>query len=205
MKLSQTAIAFILLVAGAAQGESSLPPPAWPVPDIKSSGTRIQPVTGITLGSFHVTFEKTTFNDILGALGKAPIGQQGDAGEFLMWVCYTVPVAHVRIWLTSSELGGQEYIDGIVAKQLERAETENSLCPIPANKAAVASIDNGIWLGESVERIKSILGAPNRASASVIYYLYEGKDGEFDISSILALRIHKNKVTELYANHSTTN
>jgi hypothetical protein len=163
MKLSQVAIAFTLLVTGAAQGESSLPPPTWPVPDIKPSGMQTQPVTGITLGSFHVTFEKATFNDILGALGKAPIGQQGDAGEFLMWACYTVPAAHARIWLTSSELGGKKYIDGMVAKQLTRTEKENPQCPTLANKATVASIDNGVWLGETVQKIKEILGSPNRA------------------------------------------
>ena len=205
MKLSQAISTFSLLIAGMANGEDYFPPPTWPVPNIKSSGTQVQPVTGVTLGAFHVTFEKTTFKDILGALGTAPIGQQGDAGEFLMWVCYTVSAANTRIWLTSSELGGQKYIDGMIAKKVQLSETGNHSCPALSNQVAVVSIDNGISIGESVEKIKAILGTPNKAPASVVYYLYEGKNGQFDITSVLALKVYKKRVIELHANHSTTN
>jgi hypothetical protein len=205
MKLSLAVAAIALLVAGAARGESALPPPTWPVPDIKPTGTHIQPVTGVTLDSFHITLEKTTFNDVLGALGRAPIQHQGDAGEFLMWVCYTLPDIHARIWFTSSELGGQKYIDGMVAKQLRPTEAKTSLCPVAIRQITVVSIDNGIWLGKDIKKIKRILGTANKATASVIYYTYEGKDGEFDVDSVLALKIHKDRVTELHANHTTTN
>jgi hypothetical protein len=205
MKLSLAVTTIALLVAGMAHGENSLPPPTWPVPHIKPTGTRIQPVTGVTLDSFHVTFEKTTFNDVLGVLGTTPIRHQGDAGEFLMWVCYTLPDVHARVWLTSGELGGQRYIDGMVAKQLKSTEAETSLCPAAIRQITFVSIDNGIWLGQAAEKIKSILGIANKAPASVIYYTYEGKDGEFDVDSVLALKINKNRVTELHANHTSTN
>lgn len=205
MKLPLAVATIALLVAGAVHGESFLSPPTWPVPDIKPTGTPIQPVTGVALDSFHVTFEKTTFNDVLGALGRAPIRHQGDAGEFLMWVCYTLPGAHARIWLTSSELGGEKYIDGMVAKRLKSAGAASSVCPVANRQITVVSIDNGIWLGKDVEKIKTMLGRANRAPASVIYYTYEGKDGGLDVDSILALKVHKNKVTALYASHTTTN
>ncbi|NGY06618.1 hypothetical protein G7Y85_17725 [Solimonas terrae] len=205
VKLSQLVAALAFVTVGVAQAGNPIPPPSWPVPDIRPSGTKMQPVTGVTVGAFRVTFERTTFKDILSALGPAPIGQRGDAGEFQMWMCYTLPAAHERIWLTSSELGGQEYIDGMVAKQLKSAEPYTSQCPVPSGEAANVSIDNGIRLGESVDKIKSILGAPNHAPSSVIYYLYEGKDGEFDISSVLALKLNEGRVTELHANHTTTN
>lgn len=205
MKLSQLVTVLVLLTAGIARADNSIPPPSWPVPDIRPSGTTTQPATGVTVGAFHVTFEKTTFKDILAALGPAPVGRQGDAGEFQMWVCYTIPAARARLWLTSSELGGQEYIDGMVAKQLTGAQSQNSSCPVPIGETAIVSIDNGIWLGASVNKIKDILGTPNNGPASVIYYLYEGKDGEFDISSILALKINRGIVIELHANYTATN
>lgn len=205
MKVFQTVTLFILLASGVVQAHGALPPPEWPVPDIKPSGTKTQPVTGVTLGSFHVILETTTFKDILDALGSAPVGQQGDASEFLMWVCYTVPAVHARIWLTSSELGGRKYIDGMVARQIGLGEAENPMCPVPVGQTTIAFIDNGLWLGESVETVKSILGTPNTAPASGIYYLYEGKDGEFDIDSLLAMKVHENRVSELYASHTTTN
>jgi len=205
MKLTLAVTTLVLLFAGVAYGGDSLPPPTWPASDIKPIGTDIQPATGVTLDSFHVTFEKTTFHDVLGALGAAPVQHQGDAGEFLMWVCYTLPDVHARVWLTSSELGGHKYIDGMVAKQLESTDTKTSLCPVATRQIAVVSLDHGIWLGSSVEKIKNILGIANGAPASVISYTYQGKDGEFDVDSFLALKMRKNQVTELYASHTTTN
>jgi hypothetical protein len=205
MKSNQLVAVLTLVASSAVHSQESLPPPAWPVPDIRPTGTKVQPVTGATVGSLHVVFEKTTFKDILGALGKAPIGQQGDAGEFLMWVCYTVPAVHARIRLTSSELGGQEFIDGMVAKQIRPGEPDNPLCPRLVGKPSGAAIDKGIWLGDSVEKIQGILGRPNTAPASVIYYSYEGKEGAFDVSSVLALKVQSKIVTEIHASHSATN
>ena len=205
MNISKVTAVLFLLASGVAQGETSLPPPAWPVPDIRPSKAKTQPVTGVAIGSFQVTFEKTTFKDVIGTLGDAPISHQGEAGEFLMWVCYTVPSLHSRVWLTSSELGGEEYIDGMVAKRIQDAESQSPQCPVALSHPTALSIDNGLWLGSTVKRIEGILGPPNRASASVIYYPYEGKVGDFDITSVLVLRISKGRVIELHATHSATN
>ena len=205
MKLSLAVAMIALAFVGAVHGQNSQSPPTWPASDIKPNGTHIQPVTGLTLDAFHVTFEETTFNDVLRALGTAPIRHQGDAGEFLMWVCYTLPGVHARVWLTSSELGGQKYINGMVAKPLESTDTETSLCPATTPPIAAASIDRGVWLGDAVEKVKRILGSADKTAASVVGYSYKGRAREFDVDSFLTLTIQKNKVTELYASHTTTN
>jgi len=188
-----------------AYGASSAPPPSWPVPDIKTSSISTQPVTGVTLGSFEVVFERTTFKDVVGALGEAPIQQQGDAGEFQMWVCYTLVASHARVWLTSSELGGQKYIDGMVALRISSDVKSSPECPDLGSQHALAAIDRGIWLGTPLQKVKAILGRPNKSPKAVIYYSYAGKDGTFDVNSTLALRMRNNIVTELHAMHSATN
>jgi len=191
------------LVFGIANASSPIPPPNWPVPDIKLSPLADQPVTSIVIGSFGIKPGQTTFNDVASRLGVAPIGQRGDAGEFQMWVCYTLSAVHARLWLTSSELGGREYIDGFVVKNEPQAAVEAG-CPTIAGAASVVATDQGIGLGSAESSITAALGKPNETPDSVIYYAYLGKDGEYDVSSVLALKIQNGAVVELYATHSTT-
>ena len=193
------------MLSGFAYGAGPQPPPPWPVPDIKTSPITFQPITGITLGSFNVVFERTTFKDVIAALGEAPIQQRGDGGEFQMWVCYTLAASQTRIWLTSSELGGEEYIDGMVATRIPVTAKSNADCPSLGGEYASASIDRGIWLGATLKTVKATLGRPNKSPRSIIYYAYDGTEGGFDVNSTLALRMHNNIVTELHAVHSATN
>lgn len=203
MKLFLFLATISLLAPGRARGENSLAPPVWPEPDVKSTEARIQPVAGLNLDAFRLTLEENTFDDVLAALGGAPIRHSGDAGDALTWVCYTLPSAYARIWFTSSELGGGKYIDGLVVTQLGSQEGSSSSCPVPSRRIAAISMDHGIWLGDSVKKMEAALG-PASKSASVIRYEYVGKDGEFDVDSVLEIKSHKGKITELYVSHTTT-
>ena len=201
----KAALLALTLVFGVAHAAEPIPPPAWPVPDIKPSPLPHQPVTGITIGRFAIKLEQTTFKDVTSHLGSAPIGQRGDAGEFQMWVCYSLPEAHARVWLTSSELGGREYIDGFVARREPRNVVAEAECPAIIGVSSIVVADRGIGLGSSENSIIATLGKPSVAPNSVIYYAYLGKDGEYDVSSVLALKINKGEVIEIHATHSTTN
>ena len=205
MKLVRVIAVLTGLLSGLAYGASSVPPPPWPVPDIKTSSTTVQPITGVTLGSFKVVFERTTFKEVIAALGAAPIRRQGDGGEFQMWVCYTLAASNTRVWLTSSELGGEEYIDGMAATRISPDAKGSVECPELSAEHASASIDRGIWLGTTLKNVKANLGHPNKSPRSIIYYAYDGTEGGFDVNSTLALRMHNNMVTELHAVHSATN
>jgi hypothetical protein len=142
---------------------------------------------------------------VIEALGPAPIGQHGDAGEAETWVCYTLAKPYARLWLTSSELGGGIYVDGLVAKQISPEAVVPLECPqLDANYASI-SVDNDIWLGEPVEEVATRLGPPNKAPGSLLYYAYQGKDGDFDVTSELVLRVHAGHITELHAAHTETN
>lgn len=201
----KAALLSLSLLFGVAHAAGPLPPPAWPVPDIKLSQLSDQPVTGISIGTYDIKLDQTTFKDVTSNLGDAPIGQRGDAGEFQMWVCYTLPEASTRVWLTSSELGGREYIDGFVARQEPRDVAAEAECPAIVGVHSIVTTDSGIGIGSSESSIIATLGKPGKAPDSFKYYAFLGKDGEFDVSSVLALKIYKGAAIEIHATHSKTN
>lgn len=138
--------------------------PPWPLQTVRHSRARGPPVTGLTLGRFHVRFEKTTFSAVT-RIAPAPVGTRGDAGGFQAWVRYTLPVGHQRLWLTSSELGGGRYINGAVAIRFVQPRRTSAQCPeLPARYRPV-HLDGGLWLGASVATIERRC-APRGGSAS---------------------------------------
>ena len=192
------------LVSEASIAGGGLPPLVWPVQDFQSTGTRVQPVTGVKLGSFLVVLEQTTLEETIKALGPAKIDQHGDAGDFEAWICYTLPALKARLWLTSGEMGGGEYINGFVMAALKNSQANDARCPVPATEVASATIDNGISLGTSAQVVRNSLGAPKEVPGSVSYYLYTKRNGDGEIDSMLALRLRDKVVTELYASHVST-
>lgn len=114
----------------------SVPPP--PAPDIYeprsdvAGGTLKVAPSGFSLGHSHVRFEQTTLGDIVSLVGAGAIAHQGDAGESLYWICYTIPEAQQsgRVWiLADGEMGGPEHhITGLSAALLPQA-TPTADCP----------------------------------------------------------------------------
>ena len=112
---------------------------------------------------------------------------------------------HARLWLTSSELGGEQYIDGFDVKREPGNVVAEPTCPaIAGAPSAIATIDHGISLGSTESFLEAALGKPNEAPDSVVYYAYLGKEAGYDVSSVLVLRIKDGAVTEIHAAHSTT-
>jgi len=202
MKASVLALS---LVFGVAHAASPVLPPPWPVPNIKAGPIAAQPVTGITIGAFDIKLEQTTFKDAASHLGIASVGQRGDASGFQMWVCYTLSAMHARLWLTSSELGGGEYINGFVVRREPGDVVAEPMCPAIAGvPPTTVTIDHGISLGSTENFVEATLGKPNEAPDYVVYYAYLGKDARYDVSSVLTLRIKNGVVTEIHAAHLTT-
>lgn len=209
MKFSSIVAVFALSVTGIAHAQNAIAPPAEiNLPEsVEPIQSQKPPVRGVTIDDFHVAFEETTLKQARAALGMAPVGQRGDAGDSLSWICYTLPALHARIWLESDEMGGGETIMEMTAKPIPPTETGNQGCPVPTTRGTGAFIDNGIWLGDSLDKIENLLGTSGKASESLRYYWHdspEDKDG-FVMESILLLRIEGGKVTEIQANQVTSN
>ena len=179
------------------------PPPELPDIDIKNTQSNVQPATGLTLGTFKVTFETTTFANIAN-VSPAPLGQQGDAGGFVMWVCFTLTEERQRVWLTSSELGGQKVINGASAQVLVQGAAPTSDCPELPSQFKPVQLDSGVWLGSSIDELQRKLGPPTTGDR-VAYFAHLAKDRDNDVMSTLVVRLKDQRVEMLQAGHTTTN
>ena len=183
---------------------AAAPPTMSTLDSITGARAPVQPATTLSLGPLHVDFERSTFSDIA-IIGPAPLGQHGDAAGFERWVCFTVTTQKQRIWLTSNELGGHEYINGVVAQLIPNGMPATADCPELPQKYIPAHLDFDFWLGTSIDKLKHRFGAPTQSEDGSLYFAYIGKDREYDVTNTLAVRLDKGRVVALRAIHITTN
>jgi hypothetical protein len=196
------ALAAIVATAAAA---ADVPPPTIPsVESLRETRVNVQPATTISLGAVNIALESSTFGDA-SELGAAPLGHSGDAGEFAMWVCFTLSHEKQRLWLTSSELGGRTYIDGLVAEIIPSGTPPTDSCPELPKRFRPIHLDFGVWLGTSIEALKRHFGRPTLNRDHSIEFAYVGKRGEYDVTSTLIVRLANNRIATLHASHTTTN
>jgi hypothetical protein len=61
------------------------------------------------MGRVELVFEKTTLDEMLRQVGSGVMHRQGNAGEAIGWLCYTVHPLKERLWIiASAEMGGPE-------------------------------------------------------------------------------------------------
>jgi hypothetical protein len=104
-------------------------------------------VNEMQLGSLRILLEKTTLTDLGKRFPQAKIHHQGDAGDSITWVCYTLaaPSGGVRIWLEPGELEGDDAIDGVVIAPA--TSDPRSDCPNIDMGAGTVALDTGTFLG----------------------------------------------------------
>ena len=123
-----------------------------------------------------------------------------------MWVCYTLPEARQRLWLTSSEIGGRQYINGATAEVVTDLSVRVTPdCPALPPRYRPVRFDSDLWLGDRSARLAKRLGQPTDIYGPVRLYAYEKPQSRFDVSSILAVRLNGGRIVALYASHLTTN
>jgi hypothetical protein len=165
---------FATIVAATSDAMS---PPVIPFDDIDWAAplTR-KPTTGLIMGRLHVMFEKTRLSDVLQEAGGA-IAEQGDAGEHVLWLCYTITNKSQtqRLWITSSgEMGGRDHtVSGILAQVVSDGPTSD--CPTLPTALRPVSLSNHLWLGITQTRLVSIFGASPGIRGAWRGYLYQGK------------------------------
>jgi hypothetical protein len=197
-------VALAVIVVAAAASAAVAPPTVPSLASLKEIRIGVQPATGVSLGAVNLTFESSTFGDA-SELGPAPVGHKGDASESVMWVCYTLPQEMQRLWLTSSELGGRTYIDGLVAEVIPGGTPTPDDCPELPKRFRHIHMDHGVWLGTPIGALKRQFGQPTNIHNGTLEFTYSGKSGEYDVESTLIVRLIGNRVVALHASHSTTN
>lgn len=204
-------VSVICLVFASLGFANAMPSPKYPLGDSISWPQRSQnkTVTHLMMGSFKVELEETTLGQVIGAAGNGEIAHQGDAGESIYWLCYTVP--NERIWIIADgEMGGTEHRVGQIVAQEMRGTQSTKDCPSLSSNLLPLHLDKSIWLGTTKEAATHNLGTPSHTEGSWQSYNYSGKvpgacspEG-FDLLNWMLLKIEGGKVVELRAGQVTS-
>jgi hypothetical protein len=190
------------------------PPPSQPFEfsDWPASMSK-EPTKGLTLGTFRIRFEATTLAEVQRAAHAGSIEQQGDAGEHILWLCYTGKHRGIseRIWIISSgEMGGAEHaVTAITATALNRADP-NSGCPFLPTTMQPVSLDTPLWLGSSDAEVEGVLGSPSHSDGPWRSYDFKadspsdcGGEGA-QLGNWLVTKLKGGRVIAIYAGQVTS-
>jgi hypothetical protein len=189
---------FILFVGFTYAAEVTPTPPAWPSnPRGKANKTQ-RHSPSILIGPMTIVLGQTSFKDTIENIGATRISRHGDAADSLSWVCYTSKNAAATIWLTSSELGGGEIIDGFIIQKQSRPPSGCTEIPI---KLAGITTSFGISLDSDAKQVKSQLGA-FLPSHNIAFFENFSKIDRFSVFDSIALKFNHHSVIEIYSNRS---
>ena len=168
---------FFVAIATAALADA--PPSNWPNRFPMGFEKASAPLThGFRMGPLDIRFEKTTLADIQQAIGVGRIASQGDAGEAVLWLCYTLTDARNvgRLWISaSSEMGGPEHLVGGIDAMLDSSAVPTIECPALPSKFLTMSFDHGMWLGMKSGGVISVLGPDHSKQGEWTVYGYLSK------------------------------
>jgi len=210
-------LAMALVFCEVAIAAEPVPPPSFPEEITAPPTLRFKPASRLTMGKFVAHFEETTLSQVIKAVGIGSINHQGDAGNSIYWICYTIPgvEASQRIWIIADgEMGGREHsITKVIATRLPVDAKSSDGCPNISKLLQPLSLDRGIWLDSNVSQLTKAIGKPSESRDDWRVYYYSGKKFrkyqrpgdrverivELDESSVLKLRVEEGKVTTLIA------
>ncbi len=181
------------------------PPPPPPDAEGWNATQSVAPSSVVHLGSYTLSLEETRLADVQRAVGARRIEHAGDAGDSVGWLCYTVGSGRSRakVWMTSSEMGGQEQrIDGFIIRSAPASRASVS-CPALSSRFAPIRLQHALGLGSSEQQIRVALGTPSRRVGTWIYDESATKTpgdcegGSFDVTSGLQARIEHGAVVDL--------
>jgi hypothetical protein len=207
-RLAATALACV--VSGAVFAKT--PPPAepfesrtWPASMTK------EPSAGITFGELRVRFEETTLDEVKRAASSGQISHAGDAGESHYWLCYTLTQRQqpARIWLMSSEMGGEDHAVTNATVTRLRSATPTVDCPTLSEKLVPVSLDLPIWVGSREAAVQRALGKPSYRQGAWRSYDFEGKvpgrcGGGYDLANWLLFESRGGLVESIHVGRVTS-
>jgi hypothetical protein len=209
------AVAVSAAFTQAGAGSSGTAEVLWSPPDINlPDELPDHTVSKEMLGSFHVAdmpivLEKTELADVQKHFG-GEIGERGDASEALAWLCFHGSDQGGRwiLWLTSGEMGGLTWVDGLQWKRLSSGETPDARCPLLPDRRGGVELPLPIHLGSTEREVRQILGTPTLVRGNLLVFSYEHTSivrGEtVTASNDLVLVLHNHAVLEIEASKITS-
>jgi hypothetical protein len=168
------------LVCGATALASTPPPTADESISQSNASWRAtsKPSSGMNMGNLKIKFEETNLAQVMRATGLGNIEQQGDAGEHVLWLCYTAVTdsKSLRLWIESSgEMGGPNNDITEIAVRLVPNGLVPSDCPVLPKRFAKLNFGRRPWLGASEEAVKRTFGVGLVQAGKQYFIGYDGK------------------------------
>lgn len=178
-RIQQLILAILALISMSSAALADFPPPTIPQDLFATKPPTSQNLlsAGIHFGPFDIIFEKTTLADIVDAVGGGEISHQGDAGESIYYLCYTLTDAHVRgrIWIIASgEMGGPEHRADLIDARVDNSASPIADCPALSIKFGKVSFDRKISLGMQDTLAVKNLGPTFTKQKNWVHYEYQG-------------------------------
>lgn len=175
-----------------------LPPPSVPHEQIRE----------FRLGGMKIRLETTTLQDVQRRFGGS-IGHEGDASEALDWLCIGEADANGRwiLWLTSSEMGGGRYIDGVQWLRVgARAIADRRCAVMPTGRDIDLPV--ALRLGMREEAARKALGQPTFVWKDALFYCHEHEETihseRYTVDSTIRLGLSDGAVREIDADRTSS-
>ena len=107
---------------------------------------------------------------------RAEIGQQGDASEFLQWVCMTGTADGQRwvLWLESGEIDGGN-VSGFQLRRIGGQLKLDTRCRTIGASANISTMPNILTVGMTESEVVKVLGTPTARKPNFLYYEHQRK------------------------------
>ena len=198
---------------------AAVPPPRVPgvLGSKVSHHVRKKPSVGLHMGALKVIFEETTMDELLQEVGGGVMHRQGDAGEAIAWLCYTIHPFKERVWIiANAEMGGPEHrITDISASYTTSAPTPD--CPELPNRLMPLSLDHAIWLGKASDDANRVFAVNTpQVTGDWDTFEFEGHtpadshdtsmcaSAGYDVENWLVLKQRDGRIVELHAGQTTS-
>jgi len=211
-------VAFLLMCCTQVYSADISPPPRFPLDVAPSPTLKTTPSTSLLLGSIPIVFDKTTLGEAMKQIKAGQIQHQGDAGDSIYWLCYSIrtPGGWEHLWLLShGEMGGPEHVIlGIAAKTSSSALPSTS-CPILPDHLRPVKLNSGLWLRAQTEEMRKELGKPSLQQGQWLHYesqrelVGDPRAKDFRTDKIyergrISARALNGKIVEIWASKQTT-
>ena len=186
----------------------------WSPPDVGWWDDMPQPtipkemIGALRVANAPIVLEETNLEDARRRFGGT-IGDRGDAGDALGWLCLDGSDRDSSwiLWLTSSEIDGLA-IGGFQWRRLSRNETPDRRCSrIPEDKSGI-DLPIALHLGMKRNEVQKCLGRPTVIRGKTFFFCHEHhrviRKQDFSVSNDVAITFRNGAVWEIEATKTTS-
>jgi len=137
------------------------------------------------------------------------IGNRGDAGESLSWLCVHASDSHGTwvLWLLSSEIDDGS-VGGFRLQLVKNTTSFDSRCSALSAEEGIVKLPTPVRLGMSKEEIIHTLGSPSFNTGNTLFYLHEHDltlhNEPYTDMNTLTIMLRGNRVAAMEVWKSTT-